>query len=533
MAYTEIARLSTTTVRSSATTATNTYTLPAAPASGQWIVVSLYTTQGVIPTAAAGGGFNNLVTSVTCGSIGLNLIETAVLTSIQTPTVFAAPYQSGMTTTLSVNWSNSVAATTLGVAVLIFSGAYTGSTSGYNAFRTVSAGAFDGAGDSTFGLTQAQGLAGKIAWAQSNATIPTQYDSQQEPFISAMFLTSATNVPPIKTLTSSASVVNNSGVYNVTTDGWGVQGQLLLPDVTSVYNGSGQIVIDSPSGNFVASYTGVVGSPFFLLTGVTTTAAALGASIPVGTLVETPVNTTNTIAAILPTLTATDGTLGGFQTRSVVGVTLSTNTAGRMVLIAGQNAVGKTRQSAYGHLRISGSQTSVGGGVIYTFVPATRTLSRSSTASRNLSSLAVRIRTLFRSATATLVRAAKISTALALTPKATVVRAAVSAREARLNRSVTAATVRAGKSSRGLTKSISAVQIRAARVARSAFLIRRATATSVPAAYTIIRKDKIPSHAGQAEPGFMIPDTRTTFVSPSADGSISAPGGSSSWGVKE
>jgi len=572
MAYTEIARLATTTVRSSAQTATNTYTLPSAPASGQWIVVALYTSQGIIPTLLAGAGFSQYAVSVTCGSVGLSLVETSFLTSIQTPTVFAAPYTAGMTTTLSVRWQNTIAATTLGVVSLIFSGAYTGSTTGYADFRTTTNGSFDGAGDATFGLTQAQGLSGIIPWAQSNAAIPTQYDSQQEPFISAMFLSASNNTPPIKTLNGSASVVNNSGVYNVTTDGWPNQGQLLISDVTSMYNGAGQIVINSPSGNFVASYTGTIGAGLNLLTGVTTTAAALGASMPSGTMVECPLNVNNTIASILPTVSASSGVLGGFQTKSNVAVIFVTGTVGRLVLIAGQNTPGKTRQSAYGHLRISGANLAVGGGVIYTFVPATRTLSRSSTASRNLSSLAVRIRTLFRSANATLVRAAKISKALALTSKATVVRAAVSARQAALNRSVRAAIVQAGRETKSLVKlvrasgnlsanstrqtskvrAVVAASVRATRVDRSRSLFRLARATSVPVAYSIRRKSvfrsvvatrvysslalavaSLRSHAGQAEPGFMTPDTRTTFISPSADGSISAPGGSSSWGVKE
>jgi hypothetical protein len=574
MAYTEIARFSTTTVRSSAQTATTFYTLPSAPASGQWIVVALYTSQGIIPTLLAGAGFSQYAVSVTCGSVGLSLVETSFLTSIQSPTVFAAPYTAGMTTSLSVRWQNTIAATTLGVVSLIFSGAYTGSTTGYADFRTSTNGSFDGAGDSTFGLTQAQGLSGKIAWTQSNATIPTQYDSQQEPFVSAMFLTASNNTPPIKTLNGAASVVNNSGVYNVTTDGWGIPGQLLLSDVTSVYNGAGQIVINSPSGNFVASYTGAVGFPYNLLTDVTTTAAALGASLPSGTMVECPLNVNNTIAAVLPTLTATNGTLGGFQTKSNVAVNFTTGTVGRLVLIAGQNTPGKTRQSAYGHLRISGANSAVGGGVIYTFVPATRTLSRSSTASRTLSSLTSRLRNALRSVAATVVRSTTVTQSITRgrIVKVTSVLAAVSARQTALNRSVKAAIVQAGRETKSLVKlvrasgnlsaksarqtskvrAVVAASVRAARVGRSRSLFRSARATSVPVAYSIRRKSvfrsvvatrvysslalavaSLRSHAGQAEPGFMTPDTRTTFISPSADGSISAPGGSSSWGVKE
>jgi len=402
MAFTEVARLATTTARVAALSATNTYTLPSAPASGQWIVVALYTNQGIIPTGAITGA-NNLVTSVTCGSISLSVLEGSTNTSLQEPTVYAAPYASGMTTTLSVTWTNGIAATTLGVAVLIFSGAST--TTGSMTFREGN-GAFDGAGNTTFGATGAQGSSGVITWANSNNAIPTNYDSQQQPFIAAIV---DTNVPTSTTL----QLARSAGLFGVVSNSsgqlsqfGGTAGTLPISSGTSVYNPAGGTaygVIYGTYGNFTFSYTGVSGNN---LTGCVATGLGIFAQAPSYAPIMLAGTSAVTITAILNTNSPTTPNLNGFLTGSTsytsgtasanghvqIGMGGTGTVPARLHLIGGSNNAGYVKQTAYAVQRINGSVLTNGGGFIYTFAPATRTLTRTSTAVRTLISRVVKVR---------------------------------------------------------------------------------------------------------------------------------------------
>jgi hypothetical protein len=494
MAFTEVARLATTTVRASSTTATNTYTLPSAPASGQWIVVALYTNQGIIPTGLITGA-NNIVYSVTCGSIGLNVLEGSTTTGVQDPTVYAAPYASGMTTTLSVRWGNNIAATTLGVAVLIFSGAST--TTGSMAFRE-SNGAFDGAGNTTFGATGAQGSSGVITWANSNNAIPTNYETQQEPFIAAVV---DTNVPTSATLQLARSagsfgvVSNSSGQLSQL---GGTPGTLPISSGTGVYNPAGGTaygVIYGKLGNFTFSYTGVSGNN---LTGAVATgigAFGLADSYAPIMLAGTSVVT---ITAILNTNSATVPNLNGFLTGSTsytsgtasanghvqIGIGGAGTVPARLHLMGGSNVGGYLKQTAYAVQRIHGSNVTNGGGFIYTFAPATRTLTRTSSASQTMASFFRRTWSRLASAVSTRSAQALKVYATNRTAQATHVRAASVGKIANFVRTAKATHVRAANALklRFATKQAKATHVRAARAVRQRFLNRQVSATQVVSA---------------------------------------------------
>jgi hypothetical protein len=464
MAFTEVARFATTTLRATATTATNTYTLPSAPASGQWIVVALYTNQGIIPAVLGITGQNNYVSAVSCGSVALPLLEGALLTTINTPTVFAAPYASGMTTTLSVTWSNNLPATTLGVAVLIFSGAST--TTGSMAFRQ-SNGAFDGAGDTTFGLTQAQGSSGRVSWTQSNAAIPTNYDNQQQPFIAAI---ADTNVPTSATL----QLARTATLFGVTSNSsgqlyqlGGTPGTLAISSATSVYNPAGATaygVIYGTYGNFTFSYTGISGNN---LTGCVATGLGVFAQAPSYAPIMLAGTSGVTITAILNTTSATVPNLNGFLTGSTsytsgtatanghvqIGIGGTGTVPARLHLIGGSNNSGAIKQTAYAIQRINGSNATNGGGLIYTFAPAVRTLTRVSSASRIMTAKALKEYVWSRLASAALVRSPRAlkTNTFNRSSQATYVRAATAIKSMTFRRSASATMNYAVSSSKSRT----------------------------------------------------------------------------------
>lgn len=418
MAFTEVARLATTKSRTVAQTAVDTFTLPAAPASGQWIVVALYTNQGIIPSTGLSGA-NNQVGFVTCGSVNLSLLESPTSTGTQLPTVYAAPYQTGMSTSLLVIWTNNVATTILGVAVLIFSGAST--TTGTMAFRQ-SNGAFDGAGNTTFGATGAQGSSGVITWANSNNAIPTNYEVQQEPFIAAIV---DTNVPTSTTLQLARSA-GSGGVFGNSSgqlsQSGGTPGTLPISSGTGVYNPAGGTaygVVYGLYGNFTFSYTGVSGNN---LTGCVATGLGIFAIAPAYAPIMLAGTSGVTITSILNTTSATTPSLNGFVTGSAsytsgtatanghvqIGMGGTGTTPARLHLIGGSNNAGYLTQTAYGVQRINGSNATNGGGFIYTFAPAVRTLTRTSSASRTMASFVKKIANLVRIAKATRTSVAKV-----------------------------------------------------------------------------------------------------------------------------
>jgi len=510
MAFTEISRQTGTVVRVSATTATDTKNLSVTPTTGQWVAVALYTNQGII-SAFSGVGANSVVTAVTCGSVSMLLLESGVSTSINAPTVYIAPYQTGMSTAINVTWANGVASTTLGIAIIVFTGPLTGATSGYAQFRYSTPGtngAFDGSGNdgAGFGLTQAGATSGIVSWASSASGIPTSYDTQGEVFICATSATSSFNVNQPRQFGLFGAAVDNSG--NLTTLGQAT-GTVVINNATTVVT-SGKGVIYSPSGNFVFTYTGT-NTVTNTLTGCTTTAPST-ALIPGYCQLMLSNNGTSTITAVLPTTSLTSGTLGGFQTGNSTAYSGASTANGhvqvaitggatpaRLDLMLGSNISGLTSVKAYGNLKISGSNIPVGGGFIYTMVPPTRTMTRTSSASRtmtsffrrtwsrlasatfNISANALKTVGRKRSASATSNRSARDTRTVnaVRVAKATHVRAANVNKFANLIRVARATHIRAvmvGKF-RSVTKQAKATQVVSASITRQVTLTRRANAT--------------------------------------------------------
>jgi hypothetical protein len=536
MAFTEIARQSSTVARTTAqTSVTDTRNLPAVPAAGQWVVVALYTNQGFIDGFGVGGA-NSIVNSVKCGTVTMSLLESGLAPSFYSPTVYIAPYQSGMSTAINVNWTNSVASTTLGIAAMVFTGAVTGITSGYADFRTSSTnGAFDGAGDSTFGFTQAVASSGVIFWPKSSTGIPTNYDIQGEVFIAATTSSIATGVNlPKQNNVLFGAVVESSG--NITTS-FATSGNFQLTNTTSAAT-SGKGIIFSPSGNFVFSYTGVSGA---ILTGCTTT-APVGTVIPTFCQVMLPGTTiaTGTMTGIFPTTSTTSGTLGGFQTGNSalytgtstanghVQVSLTGGSAPcRLDLMLGSNVSGALTIPAYANLKI-GASTPVGGGFIYTMVPTVRTMTRTAKASRTMTSFfrrkwerlasavsnrsanSLKTVTANRSSSATHVRAANVGKIANFirAAKATYVRAAnvlklrLVTKQAKATQVVSASVTKRVS----ITRRTSATMNYAISSSKSRTLVRRVIATTVGAGRAVIQTFT------KTHPGTVTGDFKTASV---------------------
>lgn len=554
MAFTEISRQTGTVVRTTATTATDTRNLSSPPAAGQWLVIALYTNQGVI-SAYSGTGANSLVNSVTCGTggtaVSLSLLESGLVPSLNAPTVYIAPYQSGMTTAMNINWTNGVAATTLGLAAMVFTGPVTGASSGYAQFRYSTPGtngAFDSSGYDAngFGLTQAGASSGIISWAQSASGVLTNYDKQGQVFIAASTSTLSFNVNQPRQFGLLGASVDGSG--NVTTLGQAT-GTVLINNATTVVS-SGKGVIYSPSGNFVFSYTGT-NTTLNTLTGCTTTAPST-ASIPgYCQLMLTP-NATSTITAVLPTNSLTSGTLGGFQTGNSTAysgastanghVQVTMNPGGtpcRLDLMLGSNISGATSVKAYSNLKISGSNVPVGGGFIYTMVPPTRTMTRTSSVTQVVSSLFRRTWT--RVSSALRISSAKDSKSVSKLIKAVRLPIATIARLTALKRSLTALNVFRVVGGRVVDRrrTASTSSVVTATVTRQAVFKRTTSATATytissskiktvtrrvsagfVAAANLVREIISHSHTGDLEIDFVVPTVTVSRNLPSVEGSI-------------
>ena len=536
MAFTEIARQSSTVIRSTVQTGvTDSRFLSAVPTTGQWVVTALYTNQGFIDGFGLGGA-NSTVNSVKCGTVTMSLLESGLSSGTYSPTVYIAPYQSGMTTAIYVNWTNSIANTTLGIASVVFTGSVTGITSGYADFRTSSTnGVFDGAGDSTFGFTQASAFSGVINWAKSATGIPTNYDIQGEVFIAATTSSIATGVNlPKQNNVLFGAVVESSG--NITT-AFATSGNFQLNNTTGAST-SGKGIIFSPSGNFVFSYTGVSGA---VLTGCTTT-APVGTYIPTYCQVMLPGTTTatGTITGIFPTTSTTSGTLGGFQTGNSalytgastanghVQVSLTGGSAPcRLDLMLGSNVSGALTIPAYANLKI-GASTPVGGGFIYTMVPTVRTMTRTAKASRTMTSFfrrkwerlasavsnrsanSLKTVTANRSSSATHVRAANVGKIANFirAAKATYVRAAnvlklrLVTKQAKATQVVSASVTKRVS----ITRRTSATMNYAISSSKSRTLVRRVIATTVGAGRAVIQTFT------KTHPGTVTGDFKTASV---------------------
>jgi len=397
MAFTENARATGTQTLTFETAGTLTLTLNAAPAAGQWIVVAVYSNRGSPsswPTSTIG--------NIQCGTQTLTLLDAG--TTGTGPYIVASPYVSGMTTSITIPWNNfDYSTAVLGACALVFTGASTVTApvaANYAYRQTTGAGLFDGGGTNTFGSGATAGVSGVVSWANSNNAIPTNYDSQNQPFIAAIV---DTNVPTSTTL----QLARSAGLFGVVSSGGLLYaafsnnpGTLAINSSTGVYNPAGGTaygVIYGTYGNFTFSYTGVSGN---FLTGAVASGLGIFAQGPSYAPIMLAGTSAVTITSILNTTSATVPNLNGFltgQSSYTFSPTASGNghvqigTGGtgtvpaRLHLMGGTNNAGYTKQTAYGVQRINGSVATLGGGTIYTFAPATRTLTRTSSVSRFLS----------------------------------------------------------------------------------------------------------------------------------------------------
>ena len=502
MAFTETTRATNTITLANGATGTLTLALPVAPVAGTWVFVAVYSNRGVLGTEFQSASPYNVK------------VGNAVMSLVEAPTVdgtgaflFAAQYQSTMGATPPINITipvqNSTFSTvTIGACGLVFSGASTNASpvsANYAYRQTTGAGLFDGGGTNTYGSTATAGSAGVITWTNSTA-LPTNYDTQGEPWVAAVI---DTGVPTSVTLqlarsAGSLGVVGNSS--DQLSQLGGTPGTLPISSTTGVYNPAGATaygVIYGTYGNFTFSYTGVSGSN---LTGCVATGLGTFANAPAYAPIMLAGTSAVTITALLSTTSNTTPALNGLITGStsytsgtatanghvMVGVGGTGTTPARIHLMGGTNANGLLKQTVYGVQRINGTNTATGGGQIYTLVPATRTLTRTSLASRILSSRALKAITFARLARATAVQAAKALKTYATnrTASATNVRATKASKTVSVVRLAKATHVRAAQVLKiaNLTRLAKAVLVSPARAVKYRLLVRQVKATQVVSA---------------------------------------------------
>ena len=387
---------------SSATSGTLTLTaLSAAPTTGQWIFV-----------AFMGNDPANVQPQVAkCGTINLSVIDPGyVITGSRVPVLYGAPYQSGMSTAVTVTWNNSSGNSRgMYATCIVIGGAVATPTTSYAHLRTFnSLGLFDGSSSgidvgtlASNGTSQASGAT--LSWTQSSG-VPTSYDTQKEPFFLASWNgVSAYTVP--STLNGAATIA--SGV--ITTSGQS-SGTVVLASAAT-YGTTGTAYLLTTSGVCPFSWTGKSGNN---LTGCSvyggsasgfynfSLATGTGASINHPVLIQT-----SSITAAQPI----NGWQMGVNATTGIGVSVATagvsgvQAAGQLTLSFGQSS-GLTSTPAY--LVTSGSANSCGS-VMVTLVPTTRTMTRSSKASQVFTDLASKTTNTVRQAIATHVRLARES----------------------------------------------------------------------------------------------------------------------------
>ena len=191
--------------------------LSAAPTTGQWLFVAAQSTD------AANG---TTITGVTCGTVSLALIDAGYSgtdAAVWSPSLYAAPYQSGMSTAITVSWVNGAGASRQFTAVaLVLGGIAATPTTAYAHLRNLNAnGLFDGScgslstdlGSATTSVAASQStVTGNILPYTNSAGIRTAYGAQDQPFILATWQQGAVTAP--STLNGAASIVN--GVITTT-----------------------------------------------------------------------------------------------------------------------------------------------------------------------------------------------------------------------------------------------------------------------------------------------------------------------------
>ena len=248
-------------------------------------------------------------------------------------------------------------------------------------------------------------------------TVPTSYGSQKQPWVAA-YITS--EVFGMSQYRSSAALITIDTSGNVTSAG-SATGTIVTTGTISSTATASSGVIPTPNGNMVFSYTGISGAT---LTGCTVaTAPSSNIVCPQYVSLNIPSTSGHGIVGVLPTASATSSASSGLAngdsspTSSSVNafpqVQMSTPSTNRLVMFGGYNAGGAKITTAVGALRI-GTGTPSGRGLLYTFVPATRTQTDLALASQIQASRGLRAVNRKKSANATQVVAATVTRRMSL-----------------------------------------------------------------------------------------------------------------------
>ena len=392
---------------SSATSGTLTLTaLSAAPTTGAWIFVAFMGNDpaNVLPSAAK------------CGSISLNPIDVGYgFSGSRIPFLYGAPYQSGMSTAVTVTWNNSSGNSRgMYATCIVIGGAYATYNTFYSNLRTqVANGLFDSScGPYNVGQLQSNGTSqasgATLSWSNS-AGIQTSYDSQKEPFILATWNgVSAYSAP--QTISGATTIVNGQPTTSgqsagtitlVSTSGYPAAG---TPVYIVTNNGVCPISYTSISGNNLVGcsvYGGSASGFYNYATNLNGAGVSINHPMLIQTSTASGTQPLNGFQMGTGTTTAINALGKSVATAGVAGI----QTAGNLTLSFGQSS-GLTSTPAY--LVTSGSANPCGS-VMVTLVPTTRTMTRSSKASQVLPDLASKTTNRVRQAIATHVRLARES----------------------------------------------------------------------------------------------------------------------------
>ena len=471
-------------VTSGATSGTLTLTaLSAAPTTGQWIFVAF---MGNDPTNVVP---NPTTTAAKCGSINLNLIDpgyTAIGSRV--PVLYGAPYQSGMSTAVTVTWNNSSGNSRgMYASCLVISGAAATPVTAYAHLKSFNAnGLFDGSsGSNDLGVTSTsngttQSSGAMLSWTNS-AGIQTSYDTQKQPFILATW-NGVSAYSAAATISGATTIVNGQP----TTTGQSA-GTIALTSAAGYPSAGTPVYVITNNGVCPISYTSI---SFNNLVGCTvyggsasgfynyaTNLNGAGVSINYPMLIQTstasgtqPLNGfqmgTGTTSAIYA--------LGkSVATAGVTGV----QAAGQLTLSFGQSS-GLTSTPAY--LVTAGSGNPCGA-VMVTLVPSTRTMTRTSTAPQILTNLAAKAKKAVRSAIALMTRAALASKTVQRVKavNTTDIRAARASRTAAFVRTTAATMFRSALALKfyRFNKSAKSLLVNTARASKMLLRIKKVSAT--------------------------------------------------------
>ena len=316
--------------------------------------------------------------------------------------------------------------------------------------------------------------------------LPTSYVGQQQPWIGAFYSQQTT----FGTQTNLSSAVTISA-------GTTTVGTISVTATTGAAS-SGKFVLPTTSGNIVVSYSGITSTTF---TGCTI-ASALGQSVtaPIYSNIIYPTSTTQGLSSVLASPSSTSTVLGGLvcgnstPASGVLTQVRQTLTAGfatgSLILMCGYvptNA--KSLTPIFGASRVNGGTPGGMTGSIYSFVPATQTLTpeNASAVATALSQAAKAIaRTRIANATQVFVATLARTIGHARISQATQILIANSSRAAQYVRTLQATQILIAKSSRVVqyVRTLRATRILIAKSSRVIRHVRIAQATLVRIATT-------------------------------------------------